>query len=84
LAVHAVSFAEICCVRKCLVGCVEKLVLEGMAMLGTVLLVFAFVLAVIAAFVPGPVYGRWHLGWAAMAFYFASLLFGGLLGHLVR
>jgi hypothetical protein len=49
-------------------------------MLGTILIVFAFVLACLAAFLPGPVFGRVHLGWAAMAFYFASLLFG----HLVR
>jgi len=47
-------------------------------MLGTILLVFAFVLACIAAFFPGPVLDRVHLGWASLAFYFASLLFGHL------
>lgn len=45
-------------------------------MLGTVLLVFAFVLACLAAY--GVPAGRWSLGWAALAFYFASLLFGHL------
>lgn len=49
-------------------------------MLGTILLVFAFVLACLAAFVPGPAFGRVHLGWAAFAFYIASLLFGNLIG----
>jgi hypothetical protein len=53
-------------------------------MLGTVLLVFAFVLSVIASFYrgapAGPFYTRVHFGWLAVAFYFASLLFG----HLVR
>jgi len=53
-------------------------------MLSTILLVFAFVLAVLAGFIPGPVYGRWHLGWVAMACYFASLLFGGVFSHLVH
>lgn len=47
-------------------------------MLATILIVFAFVFACIAAFVPGPVFGRVHFGWAALAFYFASLLFGHL------
>jgi hypothetical protein len=47
-------------------------------MLGTVLLVFAFVFACIAAAVPGPVWGRLHFGWLALAFYIASLLFGQL------
>ncbi len=42
-------------------------------MLGTILLVFAFVLACLAAY--GVPAGRWQLGWAALAFYFASLLF---------
>jgi Na+/H+-dicarboxylate symporter len=47
-------------------------------MLRTVLLVFAFVLACLAAY--GVPSGRWALGWAALAFYFASILFGsGLL-----
>ncbi len=45
-------------------------------MLGTILLVFAFVLAVCAAAnVPA---GRVALGWAAVACYFASILFGHL------
>jgi hypothetical protein len=52
-----------------------------MNMLGTVLLVFAFVLACLASFLPGPAWGRFHLGWAAVACYFASLLFGAL-GHI--
>ena len=47
-------------------------------MLGTILLVFAFVLAVLAAWsVPA---GRWSLGWAAFAFYIASILIGPLSG----
>ena len=50
-------------------------------MLGTILLVFAFVLACLAAY--GVPAGRWQLGWAALAFYFASLLFGSL-GHFIR
>jgi hypothetical protein len=44
-------------------------------MLGTVLLVFAFVFACIAAFVMQG-YGRWHFGWLSLVFYFASLIFG--------
>ena len=47
-------------------------------MLGTILLVFAFVLAVLASFLPGPQWGRVHLGWMSLAFYFASLLFGAV------
>ena len=43
-------------------------------MLGTILLVFAFVLACLAAY--GIPAGRWQLGWAALACYFASILFG--------
>lgn len=43
-------------------------------MLTTILLVFAFVLAVCAA--AGVPSGRVALGWAALACYFASLLFG--------
>jgi hypothetical protein len=50
-------------------------------MLGTILLVFAFVLACLAAY--GIPAGRWQLGWAALAFYFASLLFGDL-GRLLH
>lgn len=45
-------------------------------MIEPILLVFAFVLACLAAYsIPA---GRWSLGWAALAFYFASLLFGSL------
>ncbi len=47
-------------------------------MLGTILLVFAFVLACCATF--GVNAGWVQTGWAALAFYFASLLFG----HMVR
>ena len=47
---------------------------------GGILLVFAFVLACCAAV--GIPAGRIALGWAALAFYFASLLFGG--GHLIH
>jgi hypothetical protein len=43
-------------------------------MLGTILLVFAFVLAILASY--GVPAGRWQLGWGALAFYFAGLLFG--------
>ncbi len=46
-------------------------------MLGTILLVFSFVLLVLAAFWnPGP--PRVNLGWAGMACYILSLLLGGL------
>jgi hypothetical protein len=46
--------------------------------LGLVLLVFAFVCAVLAAaWQPNPV-PRWHLGWAAIAFWIAAEIFGGL------
>jgi len=48
-----------------------------MAHLGLVLLVFAFVLAVIAACLVQTA-GRFHLGWAALAFYFAALIVGGI------
>lgn len=51
------------------------------AMLGTILLVFAFVLACLASY--GIPAGRWQLGWAALAFYFLSLLLGAGL-HLLR
>lgn len=45
-------------------------------MIGTILMVFAFVLACCAAAgVPLP---RVHLGWAAVACYFLSLLLGGM------
>ena len=51
--------------------------------MGLVLLVFAFVFACIASFVPGPIWGRWHFGWLALAFYLASLIFGSV-DHLFR
>ena len=41
-------------------------------MLGTILLVFAFVLACLAAAGVGA--PRWHLGWASLACYFLMLL----------
>jgi len=45
--------------------------------LGLILLVFAFVFAVIAAAImPGT--GRWNFGWAAIACWIASQLIGGL------
>lgn len=47
--------------------------------LSLVLLVFAFVCATIAA-VMGQAMGRWHLGWAAVAFWIAAQLLGGLKG----
>jgi len=49
--------------------------------IGLILLVFAFVFAVIAA-VHMPTAGRWHFGWAAVAFWIASQLIGGLAGAL--
>jgi hypothetical protein len=58
-------------------------------MISTILLVFAFVLAVIAVFVgpyaPAPNF-RWHLGWASLACYYLSVLLGGLGygGHPLR
>ena len=45
--------------------------------LGLVLLVFAFVFAVIASCIMQGV-GRWNFGWAAVAFWIASELFAGL------
>jgi ABC-type long-subunit fatty acid transport system fused permease/ATPase subunit len=55
--------------------------------MGLILVVFAFVIAVIAVFWTPPSPGRWNT-WnliaAALAFYFASILFSGvstLLGH---
>lgn len=45
--------------------------------LGLVLLVFAFVCAVLAA-VSVPQQGRFHLGWAAIAFWLAAEIFGGV------
>jgi hypothetical protein len=44
--------------------------------LGLVLLVFGFVCATLAA-VWQPAAGRWHLGWAALAFLLAAQIFGG-------
>lgn len=45
--------------------------------LGLVLMVFAFVLAVIAACVMTQA-GRFHLGWAAIAFWLAAEIFAGV------
>jgi hypothetical protein len=45
--------------------------------IGLILLVFAFVFAVIAACIMDAM-GRWHFGWAAVAFWIASELIGGL------
>lgn len=50
-------------------------------MLEIILLVFAFVCAALAAY--GINGGRWNLGWASLAFYFASLLFGSVQ-HLLH
>jgi len=48
-----------------------------MAHLGLILLVFAFVFAVIAACIMQG-NGRWHFGWAAVAFFLLSLIVGGV------
>jgi len=45
--------------------------------IGLILLVFAFVFAVIAAVI-GSQMGRWHMGWASVACWIASELIGGL------
>lgn len=45
-------------------------------MVATILLVFAFVLAVLAAIQWPPIQNRVALGWAAFAFYVAAVLFG--------
>lgn len=45
--------------------------------LGLILLVFAFVFAVIASCIMTG-NGRWHFGWAAVAFWIASELLGSL------
>jgi hypothetical protein len=45
---------------------------------GLILLVFAFVFAVIAAMAGPSVWPRVHLGWLAIAFWIASELIGGL------
>jgi hypothetical protein len=44
--------------------------------LGLILLVFAFVVAVIASRIQQV--GVWHLGWAALALWIASELIGGI------
>jgi ATP/ADP translocase len=44
---------------------------------GLILLVFAFVFAVIAAVIM-PAAGRYHFGWASIACWIASELLGGL------
>ena len=44
---------------------------------GLILLVFAFVFAVIAACVMQGT-GRWHFGWGAVAFWIAAELIGGV------
>jgi len=49
-----------------------------MANLGIVLLVFAFVFAVIASTIMVQA-GRFHLGWAAVAFWIAAEIFGGIV-----
>lgn len=49
-------------------------------MISTILLVFAFVLAVCAALNVNP--PRVSLGWAALACYFLSLLLGSPLFHI--
>lgn len=49
-------------------------------MLNLVLLVFAFVLAVVEAFRAGWAPGAWpipHLGWLALALYLLTLILGG-------
>ena len=48
-----------------------------MANIELILLVFAFVFAVIAACVM-ELAGRWNFGWASIAFWIASELIGGL------
>jgi hypothetical protein len=45
--------------------------------IGLIFLVFAFVFAVIASCIMVQA-GRFHLGWAAIAFWIASELIGGL------
>jgi hypothetical protein len=45
--------------------------------IGLILLVFAFVFAVIASCIM-TASGRWHFGWGAIAFYIAAELIGGL------
>ncbi len=50
---------------------------------GTVLLVFGFVCALLAALLQPtppntPVWGRIHLGWLGLAFLIAAMIFGGV------
>lgn len=49
-------------------------------MIGTILLVFAFVLACLASRNIGA--PNWSLGWASLACYFLSLLLGSFGAHL--
>ena len=49
-------------------------------MVSTILLVFAFVLAVLAALNVGQ--PRWSLGWASLACYYLSILLGAAGLHL--
>jgi hypothetical protein len=46
--------------------------------IGLVLLVFAFVCAVLASIWQPQPSPRWHLGWAAIAFWLAAEIFGGV------
>jgi hypothetical protein len=53
------------------------------ASVGTILLVFGLVCAILAAIFqpipPGtPAWGRVHLGWLAIAFLIAAMIFGGI------
>lgn len=48
-----------------------------MASIGLILLVFAFVLAVVAA-AGAPPAGRWQWGWLAFACYVAAIIFGNV------
>lgn len=48
-------------------------------MLGTILLVFAFVVAILASVgLPPATPPAWKLGWLAFSFFIAALLFGGV------
>jgi hypothetical protein len=46
--------------------------------IGLILLVFAFVFAVIAGTIMTTAAARWHFGWCAVAFWIAAELIGGL------
>ena len=53
------------------------------ASVGVILLVFGLVCSILAALFfppapPAPAWVRVHLGWLAIAFLFAALIFGGL------